>query len=436
MADAARRALVGEFFDERPAEAAHALSRRSADEAAALMGELPDDHVARVLGFADPDWAGQVLRIVGEEHASRLLGRIDVVTVAAILGRWPDDERDAALGRLDGSRRRELRLLLSHPPDTAGSLMDPRVTEFRGEQTAAEALDRIRSFPDRRVTVVCVVDEEHRLEGTVPLQELAVADPATPLRDLAHGDPVRAPATATRDDVVDVLEETRVSGLPVVDFDGRLIGIIRYDSLVQAAQQEAAENLQAMVGAGRAERALSSPMLAVRKRLPWLQVNLATAFLAAAVVALFESTIARFTALAVLLPVVAGQSGNTGAQALAVTMRGLALREIRIGNWLQVVRKELTACFLNGIAVAVTTSTVVYLFSGSIGIPAVLAVSMVVSMVMAGLAGALIPIVLTALGQDPAQSASIVLTTVTDVVGFLSFLGFATLAADVLGLAL
>jgi magnesium transporter len=167
-------------------------------------------------------------------------------------------------------------------------------------------------------------------------------------------------------------------------------------------------------------------LFAVRMRLPWLQVNLATAFLAAAVVGLFEGTIAKFTALAVLLPVVAGQSGNTGAQSLAVTMRGLALREVRARHWLRVARKETGAAALNGLAVALTTAAGVWLWSGSPGLTLVIGSSMALSMTLAGLSGALIPMVLTALGQDPAQSSSIVLTTVTDVTGFLSFLGIAT----------
>jgi magnesium transporter len=160
-----------------------------------------------------------------------------------------------------------------------------------------------------------------------------------------------------------------------------------------------------------------------------MQVNLLTAFLAASVVGIFEDTIARFTALAVLLPVVAGQSGNAGAQALAVTMRGLALREITIRHWLRVTFKEVNVGLLNGLAVAVTCGIGVYFWSGSLGLVAVIAVSMVLAMIAAGFAGAVVPIVLTRLGQDPAQSSSIVLTTVTDVAGFFSFLGIATLLA-------
>jgi magnesium transporter len=186
------------------------------------------------------------------------------------------------------------------------------------------------------------------------------------------------------------------------------------------------------VGASKDERAMSKVSFAVSKRLPWLEINLLTAFLAASVVGLFESTIAKYTALAVLLPVVAGQSGNAGAQALAVTMRGLALREIGIRHWLRVTSKEVRTGFLNGVAIALTTSAGVYVWSGSAGLSLIIGLSMVIAMVAAGLAGATIPILLTRLGHDPAQSSSILLTTVTDVVGFFSFLGIATLLSSLL----
>jgi len=202
--------------------------------------------------------------------------------------------------------------------------------------------------------------------------------------------------------------------------------------LVNAVREESSVNLLTMVGASRDERALSHIGFVVQKRLPWLSINLLTAFLAASVVGLFESTIAKYTALAVLLPVVAGQSGNTGAQALAVTMRGLALREIGTSQWFRVARKEIGAAFINGIAIAALTGIGVYFWNPSLGLVFVIGVSMVISMLAAALSGVFIPIILSSLGQDPAQSSSIILTTVTDVVGFFSFLGIATLLSSTL----
>jgi magnesium transporter len=182
-----------------------------------------------------------------------------------------------------------------------------------------------------------------------------------------------------------------------------------------------------MVGVSTEERALSRVSFAVRQRLPWLQINLATAFLASFVVGLFEGTIAQFTALAVLMPVVAGQSGNTGMQALAVTMRGIALREVRLQHWPRLILKEAGVGIVNGLAIAATTMLGVFIWSQSPGLTLVIGIAMVMAMVIAGVSGAAIPLVLKALGHDPAQSSSIVMTTVTDVGGFLSFLGLATL---------
>jgi len=218
----------------------------------------------------------------------------------------------------------------------------------------------------------------------------------------------------------------------VLNHAGRFIGVIRQSELMAAVEEETSLDIQTMVGASPDEKALSRPWFAVKKRLPWLQINLLTAFLAAAVVGMFESTIAKFTALAVLLPVVAGQSGNAGAQALAVTMRGLVLREISLRHWPAMVWKESATGLVNGVAVALTCGIGVYFWSGSLGLVYIIAIAMVVSMVAAGLAGALVPILLRRFGQDPATASSIILTTVTDVVGFFSFLGIATVFAGML----
>jgi magnesium transporter len=279
---------------------------------------------------------------------------------------------------------------------------------------------------------VFVVGADGRLAGAVSLQELALARADEEVGGLVRGPAPRVAATAGREEIVETMQGGRIASLAVVDYEERLLGVLRHATLVEAAEREASADIQSMVGASREERALSPVGFAVRKRLPWLQINLATAFLASAVVGLFEETIEKVTALAILLPVVAGQSGNSGAQALAVTMRGLVLREIRARSWPKVMRKELAVGALNGLAVALVCAGAVYLWSGSPGLSAVIGSSMVLAMIVAGLAGAAIPTVLSALGQDPAQSSSIILTTVTDVAGFLAFLGLARLFSAML----
>jgi magnesium transporter len=240
-------------------------------------------------------------------------------------------------------------------------------------------------------------------------------------------DLVTIPAVLPRDEVVALIQQRRFIALPVVDSEGYLLGVVKPNEILEALQEEAFADLQKMVGAGEDEKALSPVSVVVRKRLPWLYVNLGTAFVAAAVVGLFESTIERVTALAVLLPVVAGQGGNTGAQSLAVVMRGIALRELVPGTTRRLLMKETFGALINGTAVAVGTGAAVWLWDGRLGLALVITLAMIVNMGAAGLSGAALPLVLRALGKDPAQSASIFLTTVTDVVGFAAFLGFAVL---------
>ena len=433
---AASQALVEAFLRLHPGEAAGALAASPVPEALRLLEAGTDAASAQVFERLDPDRAVELIEAMGDDLFRRLWQGMDPGVGSALLSRLEEESRTDRLASLPEGLAREMEELMQYPAESAGGLMDAAVTVFSVEETAGEALDRIRSFPGRRILDLCVADADGRLSAVLPLQEVAVAQPGERLGRLAQGPPVCVQAMSSREEVVELLETHKLASLPVVGFEGRPRGIILHDALVEAAQQEASENLQTMVGAGADEQALSPPWMAVRKRLPWLQVNLATAFLAASVVALFEGTIARFTALAIFLPVVAGQAGNTGAQSLAVAMRGLALREFRPRGWYRVARKELLAGLINGVAVAVTTSLVAYLWSGTVGLPLVIGTSMVFSMAMAGLTGALIPVVLTVLGKDPAQSASIVLTTVTDVLGFLSFLGLATLMAGSFGVSL
>jgi magnesium transporter len=413
-------------------------------EAAPLLEELHVPELARFLERQDPKLAADVLRRLRAERAaevvaelqqpaaSAILAAFEPALAAALVSRLDERARASRLAALDPALAKELTELMTYPPGAAGALMDPRVASFRPDTSAQHALDRIRALSNRDIRDVYLVDDEGRLVGAVGLQDLAVADPEARLHELAQPEPPRVQALAPQEELVAIAEDRRVTSLPVVDINDRLLGVIRYADILSATQRDASADIQTMVGVSKEERALSSAAFAVRKRLPWLQINLATAFLAAAVVGLFESTIARFTALAVLLPVVAGQSGNTGAQALAVTMRGLALREIRVRHWFRVARKELTAGAVNGLAVAAVTAFGVFVWSRSAGLAAVIGVSMVCSMVVAGLAGASVPMALTLLRQDPAAASSIVLTTVTDVMGFLTFLGFATLASGML----
>jgi magnesium transporter len=376
--------------------------------------------------------ARAVLERLPDPVAAQLLAESEPAASVAVLAQLDAAERRRRLDQLDAQVARELAELASYPEESAGRLMDPRVSPLRAGSSVADALARLRAIPRSGLRELFVVDDEGRLAGRVDIQDLAVAEPSASLREITRGVVAAVKDLDPREDVVAALQHHPITTLPVLNHVGRFLGVIRQPELVAALEKEASLDIQTMVGASRDERALSGPGFAVRKRLPWLQINLITAFLAAAVVGLFEGTIAKVTALAVLLPVVAGQSGNAGAQALAVTMRGLVLREISLRHWPRMLAKEAAAGLLNGLAVAATTALGVYVWSRSLGLVMVISMSMVISMVAAGIAGAMVPVLLHRFGQDPATASSIILTTVTDVVGFFSFLGIATLFASML----
>lgn len=425
-------ALNRRFLLDHPWQAAQKIEAMETADAARVLAPQPATVLAPVMLRLTPNVAADLLHDLPKKLVAALLSELLPNDALRCLSLLEHQDRAATLLTLDPAVRSEIERLMKFPEDSAGRLMDARITHFRGSFSVDQTLDLLRRRRNLATRSLFLVDDQNRLSGKVRIQDVAVSDPETTLLSLATPPTATVTPVTSKDEVVELLERFQLADLPVVDIDGRLLGVIYHATLLQAIQEEATADMQMMVGASRDERALSPALFAVRKRLPWLQINLLTAFMAAAVVGMFEDTIARFTALAVLLPVVAGQSGNAGAQALAVTMRGLALREITIRHWLRVTFKEVNVGFVNGLAVALTCGAGVFFWSGSFGLVLVIAASMVLAMVAAGFAGAVVPIALTRLGQDPAQSSSIVLTTVTDIAGFFSFLGIATVLSALL----
>jgi magnesium transporter len=421
-----------QFLLEHPAQAADVIDGFGKAAAVELLVENEPETLARIWRYLSPARIDEIVPELPEKLLKQVLHSVDPTALAMSLLRISEHSRDRCLELLPKRVQAEVRRLMDYPPGSAGRVMDSRVPSFRGEQPAGVTLEQLRQSKPKDLRQLFIVDSERRLLGTVEIQDLLIAEPTDQLKEIARPPTAAVSPFDDRDEVAEKLRNSHLDMLPVIDINGRLIGAIRHDALLKTLEEAASVDIQMMVGAGREERALSEPQFAVRKRLPWLEINLATAFLAAAVVGLFESTIAQFTALAVLMPVVAGQSGNSGAQALAVTMRGLALREISTRHWFRVVFKETYTGIVNGFAVAATTALGVLIWSRSPGLALVIAIAMVLSMAIAGIAGAVIPIALTRLGQDPAQSSTIILTTVTDVTGFMSFLGTATLLSQLL----
>ena len=399
--------------------------------ASLLQEQMP--HVAvRVVEKLAPRLALTVLQKLQSPLGARVLEQMEVTPALNLLAQTSDEQQEALLGQMQKVTADEFRTLLEYPGNTVGRLMNPAIVAFNLHTTAGQAINQLRQQNLDSLTHLFLLDDAMRLHARVDLHRLLLALPETPLSALSAPVPLSVMDMDPMEDVLENLENLQGDVIPVIDMDGHLVGVIEAHELLDAVREDLVTDMQMMVGASKDERALSSIWFAVRKRLPWLQINLVTAFMAAAVVGIFEDTIAQFTALAVLLPIAAGQSGNTGAQALAVTMRGLTLREITMRHWFRVMIKELGAGFINGIGIALTCALGVYAWSRSAGLALVMALAMVLSMTIAGIAGALVPIMLKRMGLDPAQSSSIVLTTITDITGFMAFLGIATLLVNML----
>jgi magnesium transporter len=424
--------LSDEVLNLAPDVAISVLTRQSESELLTWIEEGTVQRAVVALRHLDADTAGRLIEEFPAKRRADVIAAMEPRDAFRCLRTIPRRRREALVGSLPPAVKREAERILRVREDSAAALMEIQPLHVTTHTHVAECLARVRNCQTRLPRTLFVVDAEDMLVGAIDLQALIAAASDALIGTLMHPIKWQVDEFTTREEIAAGIGRFNVNTLPVVNLQGRFSGIIRSENLFDAVEQDALSDLQTMVGAGKDEHALSTVWTTVQKRHPWLQINLLTAFLAASVVGLFEHTIAQFTALAVLMPVVAGQSGNSGSQALAVTLRGLALREIGVNAWLRVVRKEMSAGLLNGLGIAVVTSLSVYVWSKSPGLALVIGLAMVASMTIAGIAGAFIPIMMSRFGQDPATSSTIVLTTITDVSGFFSFLGIATLLSFLL----
>jgi magnesium transporter len=385
--------------------------------------------------------AGRALRELPEALLGDLLEQLDDGRVTLIITRLPaddayrllslmDEERRAAIvERLPAERRAELDRILRYPPGTAGALVTPRVLALTEATTADAAINEIRRLGDKieEASYLYVVDDGSRLRGVVPLRRLVAAPPEQTLGQLMIEDPVAVSARADQEEAAHLVSKYNLLAIPVIDEeDGRLLGVITVDDVIEVIHEEATEDMYHMAGLSEDERVFSPFGRAVNKRTPWMVVNLATAFMAAAVVGFFQKSIADFVALAVFMPVVAGMGGNMGTQTLTVITRGLALGELQFSSALRAIAKEVGVGVVVGAVAGTLAAGIAYVWLGNVMLGVVLFLAMVANMALAGLAGAAIPLALKALGQDPALGSGVIVTAFTDVFGFLSFLGLAT----------
>jgi magnesium transporter len=419
--------LVQKFFEHDPMAAARALETMEESEAIKVFTLLPPSLAAEAFRFFQVTHAAVLLKEAPPDLFKDIVSRLDPQQGAAILMALPEDVRQELLGHLSEKAKETMRELLEFPENSAGRIMTTDFLAFRSSTKVNDVIRKIRLLARTKapVTYVYVLDADNHLVGVVNMRDLMLASGTSTLEMVMRTNIFSVGAFMDREEVAHALSERRYFAAPVVDSENRMLGVVKTDQLISQVQAEATEDIQKMFGAGGGERAFSPVRFSLRKRLPWLHVNLATAFLAASVVGLFEDIIAKITVLAVFLPVVAGQGGNAGAQSLAVVMRGLVMREIPSQKVRSLVMKETLIGILNGLIIGIVTALIAWFWHGNPFLGIVIGLAMIVNLLAAGFSGAAIPITMKAIGLDPAQSSSIILTTVTDVVGFFSFLGFA-----------
>lgn len=427
--------FVSKFFDYDPLTATHALEAMERSEAVSVLSSLPPSIAAGIFKHLQVDFAADLLESVSTDTLREIVENLNPPKVALIFLNIEEELRLKLLEFLSEKSKKEIQELLIYPKGSIGNIMSRDFLAFHSEIRISDAINKIRERSRAKVppsSYVYVINPDNELVGILNMRDLIVGDGNSTLASIMIKKVFALDAFTDREDAANEISKRKYFAAPVVDNENHLLGIVKADQLISHAQEEATEDILRMFGAGGDERAFSTLSFSLKKRLPWLHINLLTAFLAAGVVAIFEGIIAKITILAVFMPIVAGQGGNAGSQSLAVVMRGLVMREISVRESKQMLIKEGKIGFLNGLIIGIVTGLIAWVWVGNPYLGLVIGLAMIVNLLAAGLSGAVIPLTLKALGQDPAQSSSIILTTVTDVVGFFAFLGFAVVFQNLL----
>jgi magnesium transporter len=421
--------FLDEFLQLHAADLADRLQRLETAEARALLGQLPPEKAAAVLAEVEEERLPDLLEGFAPAPLAGLLQRMSPADAADVLQQLPPTQRRETLTALSGDAATAIRSLLKHPEDTAGGIMSNRFITLRDDVTVEQVRELLRARAQEErtedIAYLYVTDTAQRLVGIVSLRDLVFRRAERRMTEIMNRDVKFVRVTDDQEELARTFEHYHYLGLPVLDADGKLVGVVKASDALEIARKEATEDMQLMVGLSGEERALTPWTISVKRRLPWLYINLATAFLAAFVVGLFENTIAQWTALAIFLPIVAGQGGNAGMQTLTVIIRDLALGELTPGDGRKALFKEIILGLVNGVAIGVVVGVIGWLWKGSVTLGIVAGAAMVLNQLAAALSGVLIPLGLKSLKLDPALASSIFLTTVTDVAGFFFFLGLA-----------
>lgn len=424
-----------------PRDIAQRIEDLPSEEAAGILSDLPPALAADVTEYLDPDTAAAVLTRTDFKHASTIITAMEPPEASMVLAAMSPDDRvdilehiprplhDQLLGEMTLAEAEETRQLEQYPPDSAGGIMTPEVTALEESLTVEQAINELRRLNEQleQMFYVYVTDRRGHLVGVLSMRDLIMSRADRRLSSVMRQNVLSVPVTMDQEEVARIFRSKNFLAMPVVDQRNKLLGIITVDDVVDVIAEEATEDVQRMFGAGVEER-LSSPWhFSFRKRVGWLIVNLATAFLAGGVVSVFEPTISKLVVLAVYMPIVAGMGGNTSAQAMAVTIRGLAIGRVDRTLLRRVITREIVVGMLTGVVIGLITAAIALLWQGSPALGVVVGLALFINHTMASLSGATIPFVMRQLGFDPAQSATIFATTITDIVGFFTLLGLAFL---------
>ena len=390
-----------------------------AGKAARALLELDERDLNEILEALDDSTVGAICSSSAPDDAADLLDFLD------------DERRAGVLELLGAQQGAKLESLLEGEEETAGSLMNTEFLALDEETTVAQAIEAIRQYPRKEsFFYVYCVDADHHLVGVLSLRSLILANPLVQLKDIMVQSVVRTQIDSSPEEVAQLVSKYDLLSMPVVDLQNQLVGVVTVDDVLDVIQEQAEEDLMHLAGVDASERVTTPARVTWRTRFPWLAVNLVTAFIAASVVRFFEPTIQKWTALAAFMPIVAGMGGNAGTQTLTVFVRALALGEIEWRTGVKAIWKELLVGLGNGAAIGILTGSIVGLWTGDWVLAGILFSAMCLNLIIAGVAGGVVPLTLEKYGFDPAVASSIFVTMFTDTGGFFIFLGLATLAMN------
>ena len=416
-----------------PADAALLLPKLTSAEIRTVIEMLfRQRRAALALRELPNEMLPQVFDALADQRLAAVIGHLEIDDLLEFVEWIPEERRDGVLDRLPEEKREELRKAELYPEYSAGRVMTTSFIALDRKMSAQEAIDSLRSISDgsEAVLYLYVVDEQQTLVGVVPIRRLVSSPPDRLISEIMILDPVSVSADDDQEEVARIVARFDLLAIPVTDVDGRMLGLITVDDVIDVITEEATEDIYHLAGLTEADRVFVPARESIRKRLPWMFLNLGTCFAAAWVVGLFERTIEQVVALAIFMPVVAGMGGNGGTQALTIITRAIALGEIEFSSGFRAMNKELAVGLALGLAMGIASSGIAYWWYADPIIGIALFAAMILTLSVAGLMGAAVPLALKALHQDPALGAGVIVTTFTDVFAFFSFLGIATLLMD------